>query len=117
VVTESQQFFNSGRYNISGTGAYPSDNDGLKSITNNPLGMGKFKPPTLRNIALTAPYMHDGRSRTSMAPSSTIERAVVISRSALMRGTAAPARERASYRTSSSPTEANAPISWSSCRA
>ena len=22
--------------------------------------MGKFKPPTLRNIAVTAPYMHDG---------------------------------------------------------
>lgn len=25
---------------------------------------GKFKTPTLRNIALTAPYMHDGRFRT-----------------------------------------------------
>ena len=25
---------------------------------------GKFKVPTLRNIALTAPYMHDGRFST-----------------------------------------------------
>jgi cytochrome c peroxidase len=25
---------------------------------------GKFKAPTLRNIALTAPYMHDGRFNT-----------------------------------------------------
>lgn len=25
---------------------------------------GKFKPPSLRNIALTAPYMHDGRFKT-----------------------------------------------------
>ena len=25
---------------------------------------GKFKAPTLRNIALTAPYMHDGRFKT-----------------------------------------------------
>jgi cytochrome c peroxidase len=26
--------------------------------------MGKFKAPTLRNIALTAPYMHDGSVAT-----------------------------------------------------
>jgi cytochrome c peroxidase len=26
--------------------------------------LGKFKTPTLRNIALTAPYMHDGSIRT-----------------------------------------------------
>jgi cytochrome c peroxidase len=30
----------------------------------NPLDSGKFKVPTLRNIALTAPYMHDGRFQT-----------------------------------------------------
>ena len=27
--------------------------------------MGKFKVPTLRNIALTAPYMHDGSIASS----------------------------------------------------
>jgi len=26
--------------------------------------VGKFKTPTLRNIALTAPYMHDGSGKT-----------------------------------------------------
>ena len=26
--------------------------------------MGKFKAPTLRNVALTAPYMHDGSIAT-----------------------------------------------------
>ena len=26
--------------------------------------LGKFKTPTLRNIALTAPYMHDGSMKT-----------------------------------------------------
>ena len=26
--------------------------------------MGKFRAPSLRNIALTAPYMHDGRFQT-----------------------------------------------------
>jgi cytochrome c peroxidase len=30
-------------------------------VTGNPSDYGKFKVPTLRNIALTAPYMHDGR--------------------------------------------------------
>ncbi|SEJ27113.1 cytochrome c peroxidase [Dyadobacter koreensis] len=30
-------------------------------ISYNPADMGSFKTPTLRNAALTAPYMHDGR--------------------------------------------------------
>ena len=34
---------------------------GRGAITNNPNDHGKFKVPTLRNIALSAPYMHDGR--------------------------------------------------------
>lgn len=34
---------------------------GLQSVTGNAFDRGKFKAPTLRNIALTAPYMHDGR--------------------------------------------------------
>jgi cytochrome c peroxidase len=33
-------------------------------ITGNGNDNGKFKVPTLRNIALTAPYMHDGRFAT-----------------------------------------------------
>lgn len=33
---------------------------GLARATGNPDDTGKFKTPTLRNIALTAPYMHDG---------------------------------------------------------
>ncbi len=37
---------------------------GLGSITNNPFDNGKFRAPSLRNIALTAPYMHDGRFQT-----------------------------------------------------
>ncbi len=34
---------------------------GLQEVTGRPEDRGKFKVPTLRNIALTAPYMHDGR--------------------------------------------------------
>lgn len=37
---------------------------GLFAVTANPKDSGKFKAPTLRNIALTAPYMHDGRFKT-----------------------------------------------------
>lgn len=34
---------------------------GLGGITGNKYDNGKFRVPTLRNVALTAPYMHDGR--------------------------------------------------------
>lgn len=37
---------------------------GVGGVTGNPLDNGKFKVPFLRNIALTAPYMHDGRFAT-----------------------------------------------------
>ena len=37
---------------------------GLGAITNNETDNGKFKTPTLRNIELSAPYMHDGRFAT-----------------------------------------------------
>ncbi|NOY51808.1 MAG: c-type cytochrome [Chlorobi bacterium] len=37
---------------------------GRELISNNPDDKGKFKSPTLRNIMLTAPYMHDGRYET-----------------------------------------------------
>ncbi|WP_304067490.1 cytochrome-c peroxidase [Pedobacter glucosidilyticus] len=37
---------------------------GRYRVTFNPLDLGKFKTPSLRNVALTAPYMHDGRFNT-----------------------------------------------------
>lgn len=37
---------------------------GLGKFTKNPSDNGKFKTPTLRNLAYTAPYMHDGRFET-----------------------------------------------------
>ncbi|HEY6558706.1 MAG TPA: MbnH family di-heme enzyme [Polyangiaceae bacterium] len=57
-------FHNTGLYNIGGTGAYPAPNTGAHSVTGNPSDMGKFKAPSLRNIAVTAPYMHDGSIAT-----------------------------------------------------
>ena len=57
-------FHNTGLYNKKGTGAYPEDNQGLFEHTGNPEDMGHFRAPTLRNIAMTAPYTHDGTVRT-----------------------------------------------------
>ncbi len=37
---------------------------GRFNVTHNLRDLGKFKTPTLRNIALTAPYMHDGSLKT-----------------------------------------------------
>ncbi len=59
-----QEFFNNGLYNVDGQGAYPADNVGLKEFTGRAADMGAFKAPTLRNIAVTAPYMHDGSIAT-----------------------------------------------------
>ena len=35
---------------------YPADDRGLMDITKRPADMGRFRAPTLRNIALTAPH-------------------------------------------------------------
>lgn len=40
---------------------------GRQEVTGLPLDQGRFRVPTLRNIALTAPYMHDGRFATLAA--------------------------------------------------
>jgi len=37
---------------------------GLYEITENPADRWKYKTPSLRNVALTAPYMHDGAFKT-----------------------------------------------------
>lgn len=58
------QFENNGLYNIAGTGGYPLHGHGLAEFTADPADMGKFRIPPLRNIELTAPYMHDGSIAT-----------------------------------------------------
>lgn len=59
---------------------------GSQAVTNKPSDKGKFKVTSLRNIALTAPYMHDGRFKTleevvehynsEIKPSSTLDPAL-----------------------------------------
>jgi cytochrome c peroxidase len=40
------------------------NDSGRYAITKNPSDLGKFKVPGLRNVAITAPYMHDGSYKT-----------------------------------------------------
>lgn len=43
----------------------PLESDlGRFNVTGDPSDKGRFKTPTLRNIELTPPYMHDGRFKT-----------------------------------------------------
>lgn len=57
-------FHNNGLYNVGGSGMYPPGNGGLFEVTGVIEDSGKFKAPSLRNIELTAPYMHDGSLAT-----------------------------------------------------
>ena len=56
------------KFSDNGLGAYYTIADypdrGLGSVTGRQEDIGKFKIPSLRNIAVTAPYMHDGRFAT-----------------------------------------------------
>lgn len=51
---ESSGFFNTG------VSDYSAPNRGIYEFTHRAEDVGKFRPPSLRNVAITAPYMHDG---------------------------------------------------------
>lgn len=50
-------------FHNNGLDSIPKD-AGIAALTGLPADKGRFKVPTLRNITLTAPYMHDGRFKT-----------------------------------------------------
>ena len=43
---------------------YNEDDNGLMGFTGNEQDLHRFKTPILRNVALTAPYLHDGTAQT-----------------------------------------------------
>lgn len=55
---------NTGLYNIDGKGAYPPHATGFYEFTGDPADMGRFRTPSLRNVAVTAPYFHDGSAES-----------------------------------------------------
>ena len=50
-------------FHNNGLDSFPKD-PGRAGITKMDMDKGRFRVPTLRNIALTAPYMHDGRFKS-----------------------------------------------------
>jgi len=66
-AAEKPLFHNTGLYNIGGTGAFPTGNQGVFDVTGRKQDTGRFKAPSLRNVELTAPYMHDGSIPTLAA--------------------------------------------------
>ncbi len=60
ALLSDQSYHNLG---VPQTGTLPVD-VGRYAVTHDPLDKGKFRTPPLRNVALTAPYMHDGTFRT-----------------------------------------------------
>ena len=59
-----ENFANVGLYNVGDTNTYPVSDRGLFNNTKNPDDDGSFRIPSLRNVLLTAPYMHDGSVAT-----------------------------------------------------
>ena len=58
-----KHFHNNGMYNLDEDGRYP-EHQGAYELTQKAKDIGLFKAPTLRNIAVTAPYLHDGSVAT-----------------------------------------------------
>ncbi len=66
TLTENMDsiYANIGLYNVDNKNEYPAIDNGIYSITRQEKDNGKFKIPSLRNVMLTAPYMHDGSIAT-----------------------------------------------------
>jgi len=64
VDSTEQTFHNTGLHNLATPGGYPLADPGLFGATGKVEDAGKFKAPSLRNIVMTAPYMHDGSVAT-----------------------------------------------------
>ena len=60
----SEPLFTDRSYRNNGLAPNRSNDIGRDSVTLNPADKYKFKVPSLRNLAYTAPYMHDGRFLT-----------------------------------------------------
>jgi len=80
-------FHNTGLYDLDGAGVLPDGNRGLIDHTGVAADMGRFRTPSLRNVALTPPYMHDG---TVLTLEAAIEHYAAGGRAARQNGTPSP---------------------------
>ncbi len=64
-IRQSYAIFTDGGFHVTGAGDGAGLTDpGRYEVTKRPEDMHAFRTPPLRNVALTAPYMHDGSLRT-----------------------------------------------------
>jgi cytochrome c peroxidase len=62
--TATALYANTALYNVDGSGRYPDTDRGVEQDSRRARDHGKFRVPGLRNVAMTAPYMHDGSIAT-----------------------------------------------------
>lgn len=60
AACHTEPLFTDFSYRNNGLDEAPAD-PGRAAVSGNPADQGRFRVPSLRNVALTAPYMHDGR--------------------------------------------------------
>ncbi|MEC8423222.1 MAG: cytochrome c peroxidase [Myxococcota bacterium] len=60
LLSEQPAYVNTGMYNIDGQGGLPPQETGLHAVTGDPADMGRFRVPSLRGVAETGPWGHDG---------------------------------------------------------
>jgi cytochrome c peroxidase len=58
-----EPLYSTGTFHNTGLDAVPVDR-GRMDVTGDPADIGKFKAPSLRNVMVSSPYMHDGRFAT-----------------------------------------------------
>jgi len=66
-LLDRRPFHNTGLYNVAvnnKSNSYPKHDIGLAEISTLSQDNGRFRAPTLRNIEVSAPYMHDGSIKT-----------------------------------------------------
>lgn len=73
----TNMFYNNGK-DTSFTGEFENTGDRYH-ITGNPIDIGAYRAPTLRNIEYSAPYMHDGRFKTLDEVLEFYNNAIVVS--------------------------------------
>ncbi len=56
ILMTTNQYFNNAKDKV-----FNAENHDRNSITDDPMDIGAYRAPSLINIELTAPYMHDGR--------------------------------------------------------
>jgi cytochrome c peroxidase len=59
-------FSDQGFHNLGVGMNVPKPSLGRQKVTSDPKDFGRFKTPGLRNVAVTAPYLHDGSEKTLM---------------------------------------------------